>query len=258
MPASDPRGGHGSAARSTAGEPAVADRTAQQSGLNVPDIPVRLSRRPVVGGLAVPWVVAQHADGTPVLGFISGERTAACLAGRLCQACGERLGSPLVLMARARDVVAGYVAEPGLHPECAAYSAKACPMLARTMARYRSSPLPSRLERCGDASCDCRTWVRPGDRDLRAGRPREAFAAVWIDQGEYRSRGGGGADALPGLTLRGLRVLTVRPVPPAPPDKWCSLAAITPRGSQWPPEVILFAALDLASQNAAADGCPGS
>ena len=152
-------------------------------------------------------------------------------------------------MVRARDIVAGYVAEPGLHPECAAYSAKACPMLAGTMARYRSSPLPSRLERCGNASCGCKAWVRPGDRGLRAGRPREAFAAVWIRRSEYRIRSGPVAGTPPGLTLRGLSVLKVRPVPPGPQDKWCALAAGVPRGSEWPPEIILIAALDLVPRS---------
>lgn len=236
----------------------MADLLLQQGEPNVPAIPVRLRRRPVVGGLAVPWVVAHHADGTPVLGFIDGGRRAACLAGGWCQACGQPLGSPLVLMVRARDVVAGYVAEPGLHPDCAAYSAKACPMLAGTMARYRASPLPARLERCGDASCGCKAWVRPGDRGLRAGRPREAFAAVWIHRDQYRLRNGPGAGTPPGLTLRGLRVLKARPVPPEPPDKWSIVAAEVPRGSEWPPELILLAALDLTSQNDLDDAGPQS
>jgi len=228
----------------------------QQGELDVPAIPVRLCRRPVAGGLAVPWVVAHHAGGTPVLGFIDGGRRDACLAGGWCQACGQPLGSPLVLMVRARDIVAGYAAEPGLHPECAAYSAKTCPMLAGTMARYRSSPLPARLERCGDAGCGCEAWVRPGDRDLRAGRPREAFAAVWIHRSEYRLRTDPAAGTPQGLTLRELRVLKVRPVPPGPPDKWSIAAAGLPRGSEWPPELILLAALDLASQNGQDDGAP--
>ena len=219
-------------------------------------IPVRLSRRPVVGGLAVPWVVAHHADGTPVLGFVDGSRQAACLTRCWCQACGEPLGSPLVLMVRARDIVARYVTEPGLHPECAAYAAAACPMLAGMMTRYRAAPRPARQERCADVSCNCKAWVRPGDRDRRAGRPREVFTAVWIGRSEYRVTAGPAAGALPGLTLRGIRVLRARLVPPGPPERWSLLAAGVPRGSAWPPEVIMAAALDLASQARRADDSP--
>ena len=229
----------------------MADRQRQPEP-DPPAIPVRLSQRPVIGGLAVPWVVAHHADGTPVLGFIDGSRQAACLARGWCQACGQPLGSPLILMVRSRDVVAGSAVEPALHPECAAYSAYACPMLAGMMARYRATPRPARQERCGDASCACRAWVRPGDRDLRAGRPREPFAAVWISQSEYRVTDGPAAVA-PGLALRGVRVLKVRPVPPGPAEAWSLLAASIPRDSVWPPEVLLAAALDLASQAGRAD-----
>lgn len=213
-----------------------------------PPIPVRLSRRPVIGGLAVPWVVAHHADGTPVLGFIDGARQAECLHRCRCQACGEDLGSPLVLMVRARDVVAGWVAEPGLHPECAAYSAAACPMLAGMMATYRATPRPARHERCADDSCHCRRWIRTADRELRAGHPSEAFAAVWIRKSAYRVTGGPAPGAPPGLVLRGTAVLKVRPIPPGPPDAWNVIAGDTPRGSAWPPEVILAAALDATAQ----------
>jgi hypothetical protein len=149
-------------------------------------------------------------------------------------------------MVRARDVVAGYVNEPALHPECAAYSAAACPMLAGMMARYRSAPRPPRQERCDNASCECRAWVMPGDRELRAGRPREAFAAVWIDQGQYRITEGPAAGAPARLVLRDARVLKVRPVTPGEPDGWMVLAAAIPRGSPWPAEVLLIAVMDLA------------
>ena len=217
-------------------------------GPDVPAIPVRLSRRPLIAGLAIPWVTALHTNGTPVLGVLDPRRQAACLTRRLCQACGQQLGSPLVLMVRARDVVAGYVNEPALHPECAAYSALACPMLAGMMARYRSAPLPARQVRCGDAACECRAWVMSGDRDLRAGRPREAFAAVWIDLSQYRVTASPAGGTPPRLTLRDIRVLKVRPVTPGRPDGWTALASAVPRGSAWPFEVFMIAVLDLTSQ----------
>lgn len=235
----------------------MAGQSPPPPGLNVPPIPVRLSHRPLIGGLAVPWVVAHHADGTPVLGFIHPRRQAIALSDGLCQACGQHLGSPLVLMVRALDVVAGYVVEPALHPECAAYSAASCPMLAGMMTRYRSVPRPAWQERCGDASCECRTWVMSGDRKLRAGRPREAFAAVWIDQSQYRITEGPAGGAPSRLGLRGIRVLKVRPVTPGRPDGWTALASAVPRGSAWPVEVFMVAALDLTSRRHQGDERPG-
>jgi len=211
----------------------------------------------LIGGLAVPWVVAHHADGTPVLGFLDPRRQAACLARRLCQACGQALGSPLVLMVRARDVLAGYVNEPALHPECAAYSAASCPMLSGMMARYRSVPRPARQERCGDSSCGCSGWTMSGDRELRAGRPREAFAAVWIDQTQYQAFEGPAVGTPLRLALRDARVLKVRPVTPGRPDGWMVLASGLPRGSVWPFEVFMIAALDLTRQPGATGGASG-
>jgi hypothetical protein len=231
----------------------MAGQLPPQSGPDIPAIPVRLSHRPVVGRRAVPWVVAHHSDGTPVLGSVDSRRQATCLAGGACQACGQRLESRVVLMVRAQDVVAGYVTEPGLHPECAAYSAAACPMLTGMMARYRSTPRPARQERCGDASCECRAWVMPGDHERRAGQLRERFAAVWIDQAGYRVRAGPPLR----LMLRGIRVLKVRPVAPGQPDGWVLLAGLVRRGSEWPPEVIMAAVLDMASQQRHADDCRG-
>ena len=177
-----------------------------------PAIPVRLAARPVIGGLAAPWISVHHADGTPVLGAVDAARQALCLARHWCQACGQPLRSPLVLLARARDIAAGYVTEPGLHPECAAYSAAACPMLSGSMRRYRSAPRPPRQERCGIPECACRAWIPAADSTHRSGHAREAFAAVWIRLGDYRIKEDPRTGMPAGVLLSGIRVLKIRPL----------------------------------------------
>lgn len=177
-----------------------------------PPVPVRLTGRPVVGGLAVPWISFHHADGTAVLGVVDAGRQALCLTLRRCQACGQPLTSPLVLFARARDVAAGYITEPALHPECAAYSAVACPMLSGTMRRYRSAPRPPRQERCGNPQCDCRAWKPDADSIYRAGHAAEDFAAIWIRLRDYRLGTHPGTDQPRGVALTGTRILRIRPL----------------------------------------------
>jgi len=180
-----------------------------------PAIPVRLAGRPVIGGVAAPWVSVHHSDGTPVLGAVDAARQAACLAWRLCQACGQPLESPLVLLARARDIAAGYVTDPGLHPECAAYSAAACPMLSGAMRRYRSAPRARRQQRCGDPACACRAWVPAADSVHRSGHAAEAFAAVWIRLGDYRLKTDARTGEPAGVLLAGTRIRKVRPLAPS-------------------------------------------
>jgi hypothetical protein len=185
--------------------------TQQSPAAGATPIPLRLVGRPVVGGLAAPWVACHHIDGTPVIGLMDGSRQVTCLIRRLCQACGDALSSPLVLLARARDFAAGYVAEPGLHPECAAYTAACCPMLNGTMHRYRATPRPARQLRCGNPACPCRAWAAAGDSQHRSGHAAEPFAAVWIGLGDnriHRASKNGNPD---GITLAGARKIRLLP-----------------------------------------------
>lgn len=188
--------------------------TAGTAGAAVPAIPLRMAARPVVGGLAAPWVSAHHTDGTPVLGLMDGSRQSACLIRRWCQACGQQLSSPLVLLARTRDFAAGYVAEPGLHPECAAYTTACCPMLTGTMRRYRATPRPASQLRCGDPACPCRAWAPAADSHNRSGHAAEAFATVWIQLADYRIHRASHGGSPAGITLTGIRKIRLLPAPP--------------------------------------------
>ena len=145
----------------------------------VPPVPARLAHRPTVGGLVVPWISVTHSTGH-VLGAVHGKRRDLCLRDILCQTCGQELLHRAVLFVRQADIRAGYTAEPAMHPECAAYSAKACPMLTGAMPHYRSHPvrIPGG---CPDPGCECEGWITAEDAHTRAGAPADPWEAWWID-----------------------------------------------------------------------------
>ncbi|MFE3000046.1 hypothetical protein ACFXG4_34235 [Nocardia sp. NPDC059246] len=87
-----------------------------------PPIPARLHDAPTAQGLAIPFLTLCHRGQTsPVWGAIDPERYALVLSLRLCQVCGERLGSghgpgqQVVVFVRPQDWVRGVGPEAGLH-----------------------------------------------------------------------------------------------------------------------------------------------
>ncbi|MFE6304969.1 hypothetical protein [Nocardiopsis sp. NPDC057823] len=145
--------------------------------MSAPAVPTRLAHRPTVGGLVVPWV-SLESDRGHHLGQVSEGRRVAALRGRLCQICGEALYlDRYVLLGRASDEARGYVVEPGMHPECAAYSVKACPMLTGAMDHYRKHPVDMSGRSCPDPDCGCSFLPSP-DSTVRAGRPADTFFKV--------------------------------------------------------------------------------
>ncbi|MEU8376109.1 hypothetical protein AB0C22_23715 [Micromonospora sp. NPDC048894] len=101
--------------------------------------PLALLHRPTIGGLVVPWITVQMPDGRYRFGAIDAHRLMACLHDQRCQICGQPTHSPFVFAMRDVDIARLIAPEPPMHPECATYSATACPMLAGGMAHYRNS-----------------------------------------------------------------------------------------------------------------------
>ncbi|MEV0334496.1 hypothetical protein [Nocardia sp. NPDC050717] len=134
--------------------------------------------------------------------------------------CGEGLDDTLVLMIRPSDYLRGVAVEPGLHPECAWYSRRACVMLAGHVDRY--NPVGNApLNRCDDPLCRCRYWA-PDENTTpgREGKPAEAWYEAWIrlhDYDVFTVPADESGPAATGIALRGLRFLRLRKVrDPAP------------------------------------------
>jgi hypothetical protein len=170
--------------------PADPDHT----GPDVVPIPVALAHLPVVAGMVVPWVTASAADGRPVFGQIDATRHDSCLMRRLCQVCGDALGDRTVLLVRDRDLRNQFTAEPGLHPWCAAYTMRACPMVAGRMDHYRrtprsttAGPLPRPPHAEDDvlsALVDLAVLLERANSisqsAARRGAPAEPWSAIWV------------------------------------------------------------------------------
>jgi hypothetical protein len=172
-----------------------------------PPVPTHLAHRPTHGGLVVPWVSVVLADGTPALGNLHGTRADKAFWNKLCQICGEAMTRPIVLFATESGHARGQTSEPGMHPECAAYSAKACPMVNGRMSRYQGSDRVAGKP-CVEPGCDCGGWVDQ-DGGPTPGAPAELWFAVWVE--DYQI--GVGTDGRPNAAIyANLTPLKVRPL----------------------------------------------
>lgn len=183
-------------------------------------IPAHLARCPTQGGRIVPVVSARHTNGAALFSLNHPLRRDACLRRRLCGVCGQMLAAraedKFVVVVRPVDLTHGYTAEPALHPECAAYAARACPMLAGTMDHYRSTPRDLDAERCSDPGCDCRKWQNSDDVHARAGAAASPFYAAWIAGRGYRLRYDSAGDRLLGVAVG--QYAALRLITPGCPD----------------------------------------
>lgn len=146
-------------------------------------VPERLASRPTQGGLVVPWISVQLGAAGFDLGNMHTSRVNTCFYQKRCQICGHRIHGRIVFFLPDSTLPEMHAGEPPLHPECAAYSAKACPMLAGRMRHYRTSL--SRAygpagEHCDRPGCDCGGWQPSSDGHAsKAGQPAESWSAVW-------------------------------------------------------------------------------
>lgn len=150
-----------------------------------PAIPATCESRPIIGGLVIPWINVQLADGGVDFRAQHDSRAQRCYLEGLCQVCSTPIERPpFVLIGGPRQLTALQFEEPPLHPECAAYVTHACPMVAGRMLRFADRDPISESHRgtaCPDPECDCGGWVpTPGaaDRELN-GRPAHDWYAVY-------------------------------------------------------------------------------
>jgi hypothetical protein len=134
-----------------------------------PPVPVHLAGRPSVGGLVVPVITPRTFDGRYLFGKLGDLTQQRCLRGYRCGVCGSSLPERAVFFARPTDLFWQCTSEPAVCPPCAAYSARACPMLGGRMARYRASDHPALAG-----------IPVPDGEDLRLGAPADEWFAVWV------------------------------------------------------------------------------
>ncbi|WP_208025975.1 hypothetical protein [Amycolatopsis acidicola] len=158
---------------------------------HVPAIPTALAHRPTTGGLVVPWITPQTADGRFLLGSIDERLARRALLERRCGVCGTKLHDRVVLLMRLSDLPQRASVEPALHPQCAAYTISACPMVAGRLSTYRAT-LPRHDENMKPAA----------DNDNRLGAAAEPWFSVWLRDYRLSSVHGNLAAAYVGQPLR--------------------------------------------------------
>lgn len=154
-------------------------------------IPASLHQAPTANGMVVPFVTLTHRDGSGVRwGQLDPARVDVVLSNDLCQLCGKDLDTDnpaahVVVVARTTDLLFGMTSEPGMHPVCASYTTRACPMLNGHLSTYRSQPQTAAP--CGDSLCQCRSWAVPSDAGsgARSGQPAPSWYAFWLAANAY-------------------------------------------------------------------------
>lgn len=151
-------------------------------------IPQRCARRPLAGGLVVPWVSLIHG-GHAAFGSLDADRARTAFLRRWCQICGQPLDERCFLIVRPADVTQGVSPEPALHPECLPYTAAHCPMLNGTATHYRRSPVLASHPAgrpCTDPSCPCPSRSPDEGHTARSGSPADRYEAWMIRTRNYR------------------------------------------------------------------------
>ncbi|MGX1915969.1 cell envelope biogenesis protein OmpA [Streptomyces phaeochromogenes] len=196
-------------------------------------IPQRCARRPLAGGLVVPWVSLIHG-GHAAFGSLDPRRARIAFLRCLCQICGERLDERCFLIVRPADVIRGCSPEPALHPECLPYTAAHCPMLNGTATHYRRSPVLAKHPAgrpCTDLSCPCPSRSPGEGHAARSGSPADRYEAWMIHTRNYRlvfppdrpELPSGISLDVPVLRERVLRTATVTPEQQHLMDLWHAL-----------------------------------
>jgi hypothetical protein len=163
----------------------------------VPAIPVWLAHMPTSGGLVIPWITPRAEDGRHLLGAVDRDRITRALREWLCGVCGKPLERPMVLLMRLSDLPRQGTVEPALHPQCAAYTIAACPMVAGRRDHHRSTPI--RLDQ---------NMVQASDTPARLGAPAEPWFAIWLSSYRLTSIEGHLAASYAGSTRFRIRAIT--------------------------------------------------
>jgi hypothetical protein len=152
---------------------------------------------PIQRGYPVPWFVAM-VNGEYHFPTADAEKMREALKKHLCWVCGQPLGSYLSFVVGPMAVVNRHTSEPPAHHECAVFSARACPFLARPhMKRQKEhaegSTPPSGIfvERNPGAAAVWTTknfWLRMMPNGAPLFRMGEPTGVLWFAEGHPATR----------------------------------------------------------------------
>ena len=116
----------------------------------LPPLTERLKKLPLdERGYPVPFFVS-WIDGKPEFRAADGRKYRRCVQDKLCWVCGEPLGAHLAFAIGPMCVTNRTTAEPPAHLDCAQWSVKGCPFLAR----------PQMVRRRGDEAYESNDQIR--------------------------------------------------------------------------------------------------
>lgn len=149
-----------------------------------PPIPATCEHRPTIAGVVIPWVNVQLADGGVDFRAQHDSRAQRSYTQGICQVCATRIERPpFVFIGGPEQLAKLQFGEPPLHPECAVYVSRACPMVAGRLERFASRDSISagrRGQTCPDPGCDCGGWIpTPGSPQNTDGAPAHDWYAVY-------------------------------------------------------------------------------
>ena len=149
-----------------------------------PPIPTTCEHRPTTGGLVIPWVNVQLADGGVDFRAKHTTREQQCWTEVRCQVCATPIQQPpIVLLGGPQQLESLMFDEPPLHPECAAYVTHACPMVNGRQQRFADRVAISdgrRGKACPEPGCDCGGWIPTPGTSRSAGGPAHPWYAVYV------------------------------------------------------------------------------
>jgi len=116
----------------------------------LPPLPSNMRDLPVdTRGYPIPFFV-QWIDGVPEFRLANRGNLHRCVLLKLCWVCGKPLGNRLVAFTIGPMCAINRISsEPPQHPECAEFSARACPFLINPRMRRREDNLPEKQEPAG-------------------------------------------------------------------------------------------------------------
>lgn len=154
----------------------------------LPPLPARIAALPLSPrGYPVPWFV-EWIDGVPEFRIMDGRKLVRAVREKLCWVCGQPLGSFLAFTVGPMCAINRVAAEPPSHRECAEFSARACPFLARPNMRRRDNALPDDTIKPGGVMIDrnpgvALVWITKSYRVVRTGPTTSPL----FDMGEPRT-----------------------------------------------------------------------